>query len=63
MAVIYRMARRSEVPIEDASRLVAILRTIAEVVVAADVERRVDGIEKHRAGYGIREMTQLAKAA
>jgi hypothetical protein len=63
LAILYRKARYGDIPIEDATRLTSILRVLGEVIFAADVEKRVDGIEKHKAGIGIRELKQLREAA
>jgi len=64
MARLYRAARRNELDIQDATRLVYILRTIGEVIVASEIEKRVDEIETGRtAGIGIKNFQQLKRVA
>jgi hypothetical protein len=63
LAHLYRLARRGELPIEDLSRYAVVLRTIAELVLASDLEKRVDDVERYRTGIGLREIKQLRQAA
>ena len=45
VAKLYRKARRSEIPIEDASRLVAILRVLSEIIRDTNLEQRMAELE------------------
>jgi len=45
MSRIYRLARREEMPIEVAKGLVSILREIGALLVAGDLEKRIEQLE------------------
>ena len=66
-AKLYRQARRGDLDIQDATRLVHILRTIGELLASEVIERRIDGLEAHAkitAGHmGIRELTLIKRQA
>ena len=63
LAKLYRQTRRGQIPIEDLTRYASVLRIIAELVLATDVEVKVAELEKHRPGIGLRAIKDLRQAA
>lgn len=52
MANVYRKVDRRELESQDGSRLVFMLRQIADVIVNADIEKRVAELEERQAARG-----------
>lgn len=61
MAEVYRQVDRRQIESQDGSRRVYMLRQIADVIVNADLERRVSELEEHRPAAG--SAFQLAERA
>jgi len=49
MGRVYRLARYGEIPTKDLSRYVYALKSIADTLVSADFERRLDVLETEQA--------------
>ena len=49
-ARLLREAMRNERPVDEASKLMAMVRVQAELIVGESLEGRLDQVEKHRAG-------------
>jgi hypothetical protein len=44
-------------------RFAHVLRVLAEVIYIQDVEEKIDTLEKHRSGIGLRALSQIKDAA
>jgi len=63
LAHIYRAGRRGDIDTADMGRFAHVLRVLAEVIYIQDVEEKIDTLEKHRSGIGLRALSQIKDAA